>query len=753
MRRLWILLLVFVLALGARTFGTQAQPPVAAEVSAINRVTALADRVGLYDKLELVADIDAVFNNPYDPANIRVDGRFTSPSGATVVVPGFYYRDYSYGGGRLRAGDEWSWRVRFTPTEVGEWQYQVLATTLKGTTRSQTGTFTVTPSDNPGFVRVDPRNPRYFAFDDGTPYFPVGENIGWSSGDPIASYATWLDKLSTAGGNFARVWMAPWGFDIEWSDTGLGNYDNRQGAAYQLDQVMDLMAQHHVYVMLSLLNHGQFSTTTNPEWDENPFNAANGGPLQNPQDFATNPEAIRLWNQRLRYIAARWGYSPNIMTWEWWNEVNWTPLVDADLLAPWAARSAAYLRSLDPYRHLISTSGSPLEDETVWGQANMDFTQAHRYDMDDLLLTFSQIIPNWLARYPNKPFLMGEFGRNSDPSESDPQGVELHLGLWDAPMNGAAGTAMTWWWDSYIDPLNLYDQFAGIAAFFGGEDMGARRWQPAAVALSDPDQGKVLGLQSPDEALLWVVNRDYSTQYLKSEYARALRSAIRASNRGQVVAGFEDGLDGWMLVPDWAAGETMEQSSEGDHALALTATYTGGSWQEAGVGVQPGGADWSHFANLTIDIYVPVDAGDFIAQVYTKTGDGWAWSNSADIALTAGEWNKLSIPLSDLGDASDVHEAGIKIGSSTAQFSGTFLIDNVKLSGAGAPVTPVIEFPTVAGAVLSASGFAPGTYTVELWDTVSGQIVDTSSVEAVDGTVAIPLPDFNTDLAIKVKAE
>ena len=43
-------------------------------------------------------------------------------------------------------------------------------------------------------------------------------------------------------------------------------------------------------------------------------------------EFATNPDAQRLWEQKLRYIAARWGYSTNLFCWEWWNEVNWTPL-------------------------------------------------------------------------------------------------------------------------------------------------------------------------------------------------------------------------------------------------------------------------------------------------------------------------------------------------------------------------------------------------------------------------------------------
>lgn len=565
---------------------------------AITQIAPLVDTVGLYGKFEVAIQIDADFNNPYDPTDIRLDGRFTAPSGQTVTVPGFYYQDFEEGAnGRLTPTGDWSWRVRFTPTETGEWHYRILATTLSGTVRSADNVFTVTESDSPGFVRVDPRNSRYFVFDDGTPYFPVGENIGWGGGDPVGDYTRWFDALHAANGNFARVWMAPWGFSVEWLDTGLGNYDRRQGQAYQLDRVFDLAAERDIYIMLSLLNHGQFSETTNPQWNENPYNAANGGPLQSPGEFATNSEALRLWNQRLRYIAARWGYSPNIMAWEWWNEIIWTPLAQTDLLVPWIERSAAYLRSLDPYHHLITHSGSILSDSAVWSLDSLSFTQDHKYGLDNLPLTFSQLIPKWLAQYPDKPFLMGEFGLGS-PLDIDTWGVEVHLGLWSAPMSGAAGTAMTWWWDNYVDPLDLYYHFAGVAAFFQGEDMAARHWQPVTAEFAERTKAKAYGLHSGDYALVWVVSRDYTVQYVRSEYTRILRQATQAGQENPDV---------------------------------------------------------------------------------------------------------------------------------------------------------VIEFPMVENAALLVSGFQPGTYQVELWDTMTGAVIRTAAVESTDGTVEIALPSFNADLAIKIK--
>ena len=729
-----------------------------AQVLGINSVTPLSDTVGNYEKFELVADIDAVFNNPFDPDDIKVDASFTSPSGKVTAVPGFYMCEYSHELDVVSASNNWSWHVRFTPTEVGDWQYQVSASTAKGIVTSDTGRFTATQSDRHGFIRVDPRNPHYFVFDDGTPYFPVGENVGWATGgDPLGSYAKWLDGLATAKANFIRVWMAPWGFSIEWLDTGLGNYARRQQQAFQLDQVVDMLSEHDIYMMLSLINHGQFNESTNPEWDQNPYNAANGGPCEQPACFATNAEALRLWKQRLRYIAARWGYSPNIMTWEWWNEINWTALVDADILAPWIAESASYLKTLDPYNHLITHSGSPQRDVTIWGRDDMDFVQAHLYNMSDLPAAFHDLIPAWLAKYPNKPFLMGEFG---SPMQIDTEGILLHQGLWAAPMNGAAGTGMTWWWDSYVDPLNLYYQFAGVAAFFAGEDLASQPWQPSSASFSGDVGARLYGLQSDDHALLWAISRSYDATYLEQAVTRATRDATR--RLGTLITSFEDGADGWALVDSWTAGQSAavstEKASDEAASMALTASYVGGAWHEAGLSVQPErGADWSAYQGISMEVYVPEDTGSFIAQIYTKTGDAWTWTNSEDVQLSPGDWNIVRVPVSSLGDVSDIHEFGIKIGSSTASYGKTFYVDNVRLlTGENTDAQPeiTVEFPVVQGSEVVVPDLTPGMYAVEFWDTTAGTVIDSASLTTQeDGSLHIALPDFNKDVAIKVKPE
>jgi len=562
-------------------------------VRGITAVVPRTDSVGRYEKFEVEVTLDADYSNPYDPTDIRLDARFTSPSGRSVIVPGFYYQDFEMdlNGPRDRVTPvgEGTWLIRFAPDEVGEWSYRVLATTIaSGTVRSPSQRFTVTESESRGFVRRDPRSPRYLVFDDGTPYFAIGEDMAWYGSGGMVDYVNWLDALHAAGGNWIRVWMPAWGFGIEWADTGLGNYDARQDEAYRLDALLEMARERDIYIMLTLINHGQYSTTTNPEWDSNPFNSANGGPLDSPADFATNAEARRLWHQRLRYIAARWGYSTNIMAWEWWNEVNWTPLVQSHLLAPWVQRSTAYLKTVDPYNHLITHSGSPVSDKAVWNQ--MDFVQDHRYDKADLVMDFSGIIQNWFFQFPDKPFLMGEFG---SPSQYDRDGMLFHLGLWAAPMSGSFGTGMMWWWDTYIHPKNVYYHLAAVSAYFAGEDLAAENYRLTEASINREARSRVLGLQNDQRALLWVVSRYYSQNELLKQYNQNLRDGVA----DPLTINYPEVADAVL---------TLTGMADGDYTIEWWNTFTGEIDHTGTVTISGGSAD----------VAVPAYTVDWAIKVY-----------------------------------------------------------------------------------------------------------------------------------------
>jgi hypothetical protein len=399
-------------------------------------------------------------------------------------------------------------------------------------------------------VRINRQNPHYLGFDDGSLYFPIGLNIGWATSvdDTVMDYRRWFDELSQNGGNFARVWMASWSLGIEWQETGLGDYTNRLKRAWLLDQVFQMANDRGVYIMLTLLNHGAFSQTVNPEWSENPYSTALGGPLQNPGDFATDSQAKDLFKRRLRYISARYASSPNLMAWEWWSEVNWTPIRENQLKA-WITEMDDYLKTVDPYHHLTTNSSSG-KITHIWSMPELNIVQQHDYSDRDPIDTFGPIYSQLSRSGPEKPVILGEFGSSDDGEDAsmDSDPVHLHNGLWAAAFTGFAGTGMYWWWDIYIDPNNLWGQFKGISTFLEGENLALLKPRQAQVLLG---KARALTLQDSRHALVWIRSDTYDFDAAQKAYEGALKSGQGPSlwnykvprNRGLVmeITGLADG--------------------------------------------------------------------------------------------------------------------------------------------------------------------------------------------------------------------
>jgi hypothetical protein len=455
---------------------------------------------------------------------------FVDPAGKQHVALGFWFQDYQRalvgGAERLTATGTPHFRVRFTPDEPGAWRWSWRVKTPAGVEATAPAPLTVTPSKGQGFLRRSPRDPSYLAFDDGSPYFAVGENLGWYDRRGTYAYDSWVQRLADEGANFARLWMPSWAFGIEWDDTGLGDYTNRLGRAWQLDRVFETAAAHDLRIELSLLNHGAFSTVYNSEWAANPYNAANGGPLDAPQEFFTDATARRYFEQRLRYIVARWGWSPNLLAWELWNEVDLTDGYNSANVAAWHAAMVSVIRSLDPHDHLVSTSHSFFgADPAVWALDGLDFTQLHFYSRHSFTWfpNLAQNVVEFSRRritQTGKPVFFSELGINANgPEETrtdDPGGIAVHDGLWAGAVSGGIGTAMNWWWDNLIDvdPDRYYPMFGSVARFVEGIAWDRQGFAPLATTATTAS-GRALvvyGLQGATTSLVWVKDDGYQVE-------------------------------------------------------------------------------------------------------------------------------------------------------------------------------------------------------------------------------------------------
>jgi hypothetical protein len=444
--------------------------------------------------------------NRFDPAAFDAWCEFDGPGGERVRATAFFDRDERGA----------AWVLRLLPPARGRWRARPFVRHAGAPARALGAAFEfdVARLVSHRHIGVDPAAQRHFAFEDGTPYVPVGLNVCWSAGaHPLEDYRRWFTRLAAHGGNFARLWMASWSFGIEWDDTGLGDYGARLPRAALLDAVFELAESLGIRLMLCLLNHGAFTQANDSEWARNPYNRSNGGPLAAPQDFVTDEAAQALFERRLRYIAARWSHSPALHSWEWWNEVTWTPIANA-ALRPWLQRMERTLAAHDPYGRLRSTSWADRGDALAWRLPALAFAQQHDYTTRDPLLHYADAARAWRADgVTDKPLLAGELGLETtfDPTTPRPfewDAVHLHNGLWAPLFHGYAGTALYWWWDKLVDPQDLWPAFGGVARWLEslhacGLRLGLHEPHPAAFS-GRPARALALALAASDSVLLWV---------------------------------------------------------------------------------------------------------------------------------------------------------------------------------------------------------------------------------------------------------
>lgn len=458
----------------------------------IHTITPNADSIAQYTKLELKVTLSATFSNPYDYTQVRLKGYFTSPSGTQIIMDGFYMQDYAMTAPDvLTPSGPPEWRIRFSPDESGTWTYFVRIWDETGFEHSESLQFTCIPSDRKGFVSlVD----EHLTHRNGETFLGLGTNMAWqdwSSG--FTKYEAWLDALDDNGGNFVKLTLAPWGFEFEWQETGPGQYDERQNRAWTLDWVMDLLMEREIYCQLNPMIHDELRNDYASNWYSNPYNTVNGGPCTDPQDFLVNPSAITLYKNKLRYINARWGYSPQVVLWEQLSEADNTGIYDNfySQTLSWLNIMTEYMNNLDKYNRLCSSAYAiPQHDPNYWDNAETGFTQLHIYDfIADLEMKIYNFSKDQIDGY-DKPFVVGEFAMGHDPSvikDYDPDGISFHNTVWSSMFSGSFATAMSWWWDNYLYPNGLFDHLKAVSDFFMEIDEEISRLEPAVLLTTSDD--------------------------------------------------------------------------------------------------------------------------------------------------------------------------------------------------------------------------------------------------------------------------
>lgn len=439
--------------------------------------------------------------NPYDYRQIKVLAEFNSPSKKQYLIPAFWFRPTTIyftnsdeqpkgisgyasidenevqGLETVELNGQDHYRVRFNPYESGKWHVNFLVFINEKIIEKYEQDFYVEASkEKPkGIIRIDKTNNCNFVDNNDKTFIPIGMNTAWYTSTTRKSrdYDVWFLKMKANQMNCCRIWLAPWGFALHWAK--FDNFDERFDALARLDRTLELAEENDIYFMMTLLNHGQFCYKSNPQWIRNSWNVVNGGILTSPREFFEKEEAKIIYKNQLLYLIARYSYSFNIMAWELFNEVDHIEEYDEELFTLWHQEMAAFIKNHDPYHHLVTTSYKYVDGKGN-SLSEIDFVNPHSYSYDNMNLNVElPKIQEQLFKKYHKPVFHSEVGidwrSGGGTYQLDRSGIAVKQAIWAGIMGGGAGSAMNWWWDSYINRYHLYHLFTGAAKFALGLEM------------------------------------------------------------------------------------------------------------------------------------------------------------------------------------------------------------------------------------------------------------------------------------------
>jgi len=274
--------------------------------------------------------------------DMRVEARFTSPSGRVVAVPGFY------------DGGE-TWRVRFNPGEAGRWRWKITSRPHVDALAGE-GTLEVSERACRGYLRATPGQAWGFTWENGEPAFLMGDTVyhlfGFAHcGGDVEGF---LRRRKSQGVNLLRIrvpvsrfhhpegysdWQTrschPWGgsenrprfdqFNLDWFAT--------------VDRVVQLCERLEIGIEMIMEGWGF----------EFPFNSRS----------IFTAEYEELW---LRFLIARYDAYNCVAIWtplneyEYYPNGDWNYKVAADL---WALRIARWMKATAGHGHIVAMHNGP----------------------------------------------------------------------------------------------------------------------------------------------------------------------------------------------------------------------------------------------------------------------------------------------------------------------------------------------------------------------------------------------------------
>ncbi len=388
-----------------------------------------------------------------DPTwDVAIEVRFTSPTNKNCTVGGFFYgsskaqkpvvRQIKDARGRVTELAVWPcepadlWKARYVPSELGKWRFDYVFGDQQGHGSKGSGSFQVVKGrvHQKGWVRINPKNPMRFIFEDGSPYFPIGfqdcigdDNHNGSALDgsgmegPFRPDPQGRRPKPPPGAMFARgPSMNPQNFDVHFGRHSRAGFDlwrfspnncsikvfadPNDARVISLDHVRweqaimvdELLRMTRKYGLRNLYGIFGFTKACNKE----------------PDDEQCMAKAKRI----VEYSVDRWGAYVDF--WQLLNEQH------AD--DKWYRIMIDYLKSIDPYNKPIATSWQRPEIDGI------DINSPHWYGNENELISDAVTVRRITSHRQGliKPIIYGEQG-NSRGKKRD-RSADGIGGVWDA---------------------------------------------------------------------------------------------------------------------------------------------------------------------------------------------------------------------------------------------------------------------------------------------------------------------------------
>lgn len=468
-----------------------------------------------YDRMEIGIIVDSIDAdsvesflsgqagiNPYDYNRVHLKATFQN-SKYVFERDGFYYREIaidSTNGRFVQSKSACPFRFRFAPPTPGVYKVNV-EIKLNNSVEMQSATFSVIPGNHRGPLTMG--NSFHLKYSDNKNFVVVGQNI------PFADYPTagqshssfrrqrrFISDLASAGGNFVRLRLDPWSNELEQEELGVygssrmqGENFERQWHAWELDQTFEILEKNNVYLYMTLQSDAQLKHKASfPfDWNTNPYKKIASEPEQ---FFDLDGKCFEIYKNKLRYILARYGYSPNLTLMGLLNETDNVEGYNSDVsvrlkVSRWLRAVAAFLKAPDSYPTHLLTSGYATGPE----QPDLGLDNSTLFDVLTInhYSTSRQVIKQrhdglehlWASLDSRKPFIFGELGVGlcDYPHQDWFSDADFHNTAWSTAMfHKSLGTGLYWWdWEqeSHLVPensavlgINHRANFKAISNFF-----------------------------------------------------------------------------------------------------------------------------------------------------------------------------------------------------------------------------------------------------------------------------------------------